>query len=231
MGRGKKLRALAGVFGGTCACLFSALSGVVVFVVAAKRESARYQKGSTYRSAEISRGCSCIETPQLQYSVFKKAFRRRYRQKICLSAVIRGRQRAGGAGTGAGQAPTGRGGHGRQAGAERSSAVLCPELHLHLSKQMHSHKCYMLHLYFPSPHSLQIGHYRFTDPLGRLFSQRLSRLCRAPRWARSNAQRGTGDPPLSPLQWAPTQWELRALSTSHCQSPLCQTTPFFFLNA
>lgn len=123
MGRGKKLRALAGEFGGTCACLFSALSGVVVFVVAAKRESARYQKGSTYRRAEISRGCSCIETPQLQYSVFKKAFRRWYKQKICLSAVIWGRQRAGGAGAGAGQAPTAEVGMG--GGREPSAPALC----------------------------------------------------------------------------------------------------------
>lgn len=41
--------------------------------------------------------------------------------------------------------------------------MVCPELHFNLSKQMHSHKCYMLHLYFPSPNSLQIGHYHFTE--------------------------------------------------------------------
>lgn len=29
---------------------------------------------------------------------------------------------------------------------------------------MHNHKCYMLHLYFPSSNSLNIGHYHFTDP-------------------------------------------------------------------
>lgn len=41
-----------------------------------KRRVKDTETDCTYGSAEISKGCSCTETPKLQYMVFKKAFRR-----------------------------------------------------------------------------------------------------------------------------------------------------------
>lgn len=67
--------------------------------------------------------------------------------------------------------------------------MVCPELHFNLSKQMHNHKCYMLHLCFSSSNSLQIGHYHFTEPSqDASLADGSDCLLSAPGWAVPSAQ-------------------------------------------
>lgn len=67
--------------------------------------------------------------------------------------------------------------------------MVCPELRFNLSKQMHNHKCYMLHLCFSSSNSLQIGHYHFTEPSqDASLADGSGCLLSVPAWAVPSAQ-------------------------------------------
>lgn len=81
--------------------------------------------------------------------------------------------------------------------------MVCPELHFNLSKQMHNHKCYVLHLYFPSPYSLQNGHYHFTEPPGCLFSC-CSNLSQLGSWAGLCTSFGLDQTPSAALAVLPS---------------------------